>query len=229
MISYIVIVIAKLLAVHGHEYYNGVCPSFNPMESLDWKLFKGEWKVAFKMNSRSSCIRYNFADMVNKRIVTEEKLLPVLGRFGIPSAVISKGTLSQMSANSAEMWVRWDTGVLREAMFSKMKYVVLDTDYNTNALICSCQDLNIGIFAVNRRSCDYLIRLAVSSPPTIPSSYAALLNQTSYELSLDMKRVRQDDCEDLGKASLDVGFWVTQARTYGDTAIQMAKEMFEYS
>ena len=91
------------------------------------------------------------------RIVVEKKLLPVLGRFGIPSAVTSRGTLSQASAKTANMWVRWETGVLREAMFSKMKYMVLDTDYKKNALICSCQDLNIGIFAVNRRSCDALI------------------------------------------------------------------------
>ena len=91
------------------------------------------------------------------RVVIEQKLLPVLGRFGIPSAVMSKGTLSQVSAKSAEMWVRWDTWVLREAMFSRMKYVVLDTDYDTNALVCSCQDLNIGIFAVNRRSCNFLV------------------------------------------------------------------------
>jgi hypothetical protein len=41
-----------------------------------------------------------------------------------------------------------------------------------------------------------------------------------------MKRVRQDDCQGLGKASLDVGFWIAQARTYGDTAVQMASNMF---
>jgi len=229
MFSCVVILIAKLLAVDAHEYYNGVCPSFTSMEGWDWRDFKGEWKVAFKMNSRSSCIRYSFQEKGNTRVVIEQKLLPVLGRFGIPSAVMSKGTLSQVSAKSAEMWVRWDTGVLREAMFSRMKYVVLDTDYDTNALVCSCQDLNIGIFAVNRRSCDFLVRPSEIVPPTIPSRYTSLLNQTSPDLSLDMKRVRQDDCEDLGKASLDVGFWVTQARTYGDTAIQMAKEMFDYN
>ena len=88
------------------------------------------------------------------RIVVEEKLLPVLGRFGIPSAVTSRGTLSQAYA---EMWVRWETGVLREAMFSMMKYTGLDTDYKKNALICFCQDLNIVIFSVNRRTCDFLV------------------------------------------------------------------------
>jgi hypothetical protein len=41
-----------------------------------------------------------------------------------------------------------------------------------------------------------------------------------------MKRVRQDDCQNLAKASLDVGFWITQAKTYGDTAVQIASNMF---
>ena len=95
------------------------------------------------------------------RTVVEEKLLPVIGRFGIPSAVSSSGILTKGSNNPADMFVKWDTGVLRQAMFSKMRYVVLDTDYTGRALVCSCQDLNLGFFAVNRRSCDYLI---VSKP-----------------------------------------------------------------
>ena len=172
-----VLILTCTVLVSGHEYYNGVCPQFTPMDGWHWGDFQGEWRVAFKMNSRSSCIRYTFSQVGNRRWVScshynqyilqlhfpayrsvaEEKLLPVLGRFGVPSAVTSRGTLTQVSSNTAEMWVRWDTGVLREAMFSRMKYLVLDTDYKTKALVCSCQDLNIGLFAVNRRSCDFLI------------------------------------------------------------------------
>merc|ERR1719186_266954 len=111
-------------------------------------------------------------------------------------------------------------------MFSGMNYLVLDTDYKTKALVCSCQDLNIGLFAVNRRSCDFLIRPTISMPSSLPAEYSALLNKTSTDLSLDMKRVRQDDCQDLGKASLDIGLWVTLARTYGQTAVQMASSLF---
>merc|ERR1711936_744231 len=148
----------------GHEYYNGVCPHTPHMDTFHWDQFRGQWRVAFKMNSRSSCIRYTFKE-VGTRVVVEEKLLPVLGRFGVPSAVRSRGTLTPVSSNQADMWVKWDTGLLREAMFSRMKYRVLDTDYKTKALVCSCQDLNIGIFATNRRSCDFLIRPTVNPPP----------------------------------------------------------------
>ena len=81
----------------------------------------------------------------------------MIGRFGVPSAISSSGVLTQVSSTPADMFVKWETGVLRQAMFSKMRYVVLDTDYTSRALVCSCQDLNLGFFAVNRRSCDFLI------------------------------------------------------------------------
>ena len=69
-------------------------------------------------------------------------------------------------------------------------------------------------------------RLPINPPPTLPIALSSLLNETSPDLALGMKRLRQDDCQDLGKASLDVGFWITQARTYGDSAVQIASNMF---
>ena len=71
--------------------------------------------------------------------------------------------------NPCNLQVEWDTGVLREAMFSSMEYVVLATDYTSTALVCSCQQvplappttnhqsLNLGFGEVNRRSCDFLM------------------------------------------------------------------------
>ena len=54
--------------------------------------------------------------------------------------------------------VKWETGVLRQAFFSPMEYVVLATDYTSKALVCSCQDLSVAAFGgLNRRSCDFLV------------------------------------------------------------------------
>ena len=54
--------------------------------------------------------------------------------------------------------MKWETGVLRQAFFSPMEYVVLATDYTSKALVCSCQDLSVGGLAgLNRRSCDFLV------------------------------------------------------------------------
>ena len=54
-----------------------------------------------------------------------------------------------------------------------------------------------------------------SDPPLkLPDDYFAYLNNTLEDLALDMKRVRQDDCEDLEKMSLDLGFI--------ETALQLA-------
>ena len=62
------------------------------------------------------------------------------------------------------MEVVWDTGLISSAnthmlgpLLSHIEYVILDTDYSSRALVCSCQDLNIGFFAANRRSCELLV------------------------------------------------------------------------
>jgi len=194
------------------------------MANLDWQKFSGDWLVVFKMNSRSSCIRYNYATSGGQRLVTEEKLLPVLGRFGVPSAVTSEGTLRTTNPSKvAAMTVDWDTGVLGDLMFSDMDYVVLDTDYTSRALVCSCQHFNIGFFAVNRRSCDYMIRPTDGEeyPRTLPSDYIGMLDSVSPDLSLDMKRVRQDTlhCHRLETdPSMDLG----RVWAYGQTIAQMA-------
>ena len=97
--------------------------------------------------------------------MTESKLLPVIGRFGVPSAVKSQGSLSPRPGEpSSLMEVVWNTGLVSSAnaqlmgpLLSDMEYIILDTDYTTRALICSCQDLNMGFFAANRRSCSLLV------------------------------------------------------------------------
>ena len=220
------LLILSLTSVRAHEYYNGRCLKFIPMSGLDWQRFSGDWWVVFKMNSRSSCIRYNYASSGGQKLVTEQKLLPVLGRFGVPSTVHSQGTLRSTSpASVAAMTVDWDTGVLGDLMFSDMDYVVLDTDYTTRALVCSCQHFNIGFFAVNRRSCEYMIRPSEGAefPRTIPTDYRNILDAVSPDLSLDMKRIRQDSCGRLeSDPSLDLG----RVWSYGQTLAQMAAEYF---
>ena len=62
MLASMVVILSSLMAVSGHEYYNGACPVFTPMPGLDWRVFQGEWKVVFKMNSRSS---YTFSEVGN--------------------------------------------------------------------------------------------------------------------------------------------------------------------
>ena len=56
-----------LSVVSCHEYYPGTCPSYPPMTGLDWGEFRGDWNAVFKMNSRSSCIRYSFSEVGNTR------------------------------------------------------------------------------------------------------------------------------------------------------------------
>ena len=183
------------------------------------------------------------------RRVTETKLLPVIGRFGVPSGVTSEGTLVKHDTWSVEsdMSVSWNTGLLRsdQLMVSSMKYVIMDTDYTTRALVCQCQDINLAFVNANRRTCEYLIvsendflcldfirtisfqRPNMSLPYFVPSDYKTLLDSVSPDLALDMKRVRQDDCDQLDtRPTFDVGLWWSMARDYGQTLASMAAGWF---
>jgi len=221
------------LALHGaseaHEYYDGACPDFPPMGSLDWSRWAsgGVWRAALKHNSRSSCIRYEFSGEGEKRKVEETKLLPVLGRFGVPSAVKSSGILAPTSPNSGAFLVKWETGVLRQAFFSPMEYVVLATDYTSKALVCSCQDLSVaGFGGLNRRSCDFLVRGDDSAPVVLPQEYVSILDKVDPDLALDMKRVRQDDCNDLDGLSLNLGKWVEAGKVAVDSGLAYIMGLF---
>lgn len=96
IVSILIVIVST--CVQCHEYYSGQCPVFPPMSDLDWSrlVSSGEWWTAFKMNSRSSCIRYSYSGDTRAvgRMVRERKLLPVLGRFGVPSGVTSNGLIS---------------------------------------------------------------------------------------------------------------------------------------
>ena len=58
------------------------------------------------------------------------------------------------SGSGSNMEVEWNTGMIRNL---RMNYIILDTDYNSRTLVCSCHDINLGFLSVNRRSCEYLI------------------------------------------------------------------------
>jgi len=224
-----VVLVLVYRASEAHEYYDGACPDFPPIKSLDWDRWApgDPWRAAFKHNSRSSCIRYEFSQEGGQRKVEETKLLPVLGRFGVPSAVKSSGTLTPSSSNSGTFLVKWETGVLRQAFFNPMDYVVLATDYTSKALVCSCQDLSVGGFGgLNRRSCDFLVRGDVPSPFVVPPEYVAILDQVDPDLALDMKRVRQDDCADLDGLSLDLGKWVAAGKVAVDSGLAYIMGLF---
>ena len=67
----------------------------------------------------------------------------------------------------------------------------------------------------------------MSLPYFLPSDYKTLLDSVSPDLALDMKRVRQDDCDQLDtRPTFDVGLWWSLARDYGQTLASMAAGWF---
>ena len=53
--------------------------------------------------------------------------------------------------------VGWDTSLAPLVTPAPAQYVVLDTDYTTRALVCSCRDLHIPFFRAHRRTCELLV------------------------------------------------------------------------
>ena len=116
-----------------------------------WQNFK--W-IIFSLNS------YQMFIVISFRKVTEFKMLPVIGRFGVPSVVESEATLTPWPMSGpGVMKADWNTGLgnLDDLVTSDIKYTILHTDYTSRALICSCQEVKLPFFAANRRSCEYLI------------------------------------------------------------------------
>jgi len=217
----------------GHEYYDGSCPEFTSMEGFDWSRFTGDWWTILKMNTRSSCMRYSYGVDDGERKVTEFKMLPVIGRFGVPSVVESEATLTPWPMSGpGVMKADWNTGMgnLDDLVTSDIKYTILHTDYTSRALICSCQEVKLPFFAANRRSCEYLIRPDESTnifSNSLPSDYKMMLDNVTTDLALDMRRVRQDDCDQMNTGhSFNMGLWWSLARDYGQTLSTMIANWF---
>ena len=62
-------------------------------------------------------------------------------------------------------------------------------------------------------------------PMTLPPEYKTKLDMISPDLALDMKRIRQDDCDQLDSLpSINIGTWWSLARDYGQSVISLASQ-----
>ena len=69
-------------------------------------------------------------------------------------------------------------------------FVVLDTDYQNSALLCTCQDLNLFITKAHRRSCSILQRKALEDT-SITEQMFGILDSQLDDASHDFNRIKQ--------------------------------------
>merc|ERR1712179_366183 len=166
----------------AHEYFPEKCPSFTPMQGFDWDQFAdGVWYVTQKFATRSTCLTYEF---------TQLRQLPYSEKVGLDHEYKYTGKLyAANEALPAKMNVRFPLNPIGAASF-----VVLDTDYTSYGLICTCQEIDLFITTGHRRSCSMLQR-AVEEDEAITSKLTELLDSQVTDSSHDFDPIKQEGCE----------------------------------
>merc|ERR1711970_105345 len=188
--------LCAIITVSGHEYYPGQCPNFTPMAGFDWDRFSnGVWYVTQKFNTKSTCLTYEFeTDNLGFKSIKQDRKLPFSDQVGVDNTYIYKGKLYAPSESSpAKMIVRFPLNVIGSSSF-----VVMDTDYDSFALVCTCQDVDVYLTYVNRRSCSILQRTQEEDEQVTEDMKAILdsdvKDEDSEEASHDFEKIRHENC-----------------------------------
>jgi len=182
-------VVCSLAGITAHEYYTGKCPNFTPMKGFDWNKFSDNlWYVTEKFDTKSTCLTYRFKlDNFGFKSVEQVRQLPIKDVIGVDHDYIYTGKLFVPDeSNPAKMIVRFPLNPAGAA-----SYVVTDTDYNSYAMVCTCQDVNIVITNVHRVSCSIL-----QKDPKEDEAITDKLKNTVPEKYLhDFDKINHDGCE----------------------------------
>merc|ERR1712098_96582 len=192
MFSSLLLLSMMWMTVMCHEYYPGECPKIPPMDNFDWSQFAtGQWFITQKFATRSTCLTYEFTtDELGFKEITQRRQLPHSEKIGLDHEYKYTGKL--YAANEeipAKMNVRFPLNPIGAASF-----VVMDTDYSTYGLICTCQDIDLLFAAAHRLSCSILQR----SPEEDSEITNRLKKQVDEQLNNsahDFDPIKQTGCE----------------------------------
>merc|ERR1712213_183115 len=176
----------------GHEYFPGQCPNFAPMSGFDWDEFStGVWYVTRKFSTKSSCLTYEFkTDDEGFKSVEQVRQLPYSERVGLDHEYIYTGKLySPQESSPAKMIVRFPLNVVGSS-----SYIVMDTDYDNYAMVCTCQDMDLFFTFAHRRSCSILQRDPIEEN-SITEKMAALIDEEVNDASHDFDKIKQEGCD----------------------------------
>jgi len=162
------------------------------MSGFDWDRFSsGVWFVTRKFSTKSSCLTYEFkTDDEGFKSVEQVRQLPYSDRVGLDHEYIYTGKLyAPQESSPAKMIVRFPLNVVGSS-----SYIVMDTDYDNYAMVCTCQDMDLFFTYAHRRSCSILQRDATESPD-ITERMSALLDSEIEEASHDFDKIKHDGCD----------------------------------
>merc|ERR1712168_485805 len=180
------------IPVSGHEYFPGQCPNFTPMSGFDWSQFStGLWYVTQKFATKSVCLTYQFkTDELGFKSIEQVRQLPFTDRVPLEHEYIYTGKLyAPQESSPAKMIVRFPLNVVGSSSFT-----VMDTDYDTHAMVCTCQDMDLFFTYAHRLSCSIMQRKQ-EEDSTITERLKGLLNSQVENASHDFDKIKQEGCE----------------------------------
>merc|ERR1711915_398876 len=192
MLRFPFIVSCLVYHVSCHEYFPGKCPTFTPMGGFDWDQFSnGIWFVTQKFATQSSCLTYEFkTDDLGFKSIEQVRELPYTERVGLDHEYIYTGKLyAPQESSPAKMIVRFPLSVVGSSSFT-----VMDTDYENHAMVCTCQDVDLFLSYVHRRSCSILQRVP-EEDPVITEKMKGLIDSQIDNASHDFDKIKQDGCQ----------------------------------
>jgi len=128
------------------------------MSGFNWDKFRaGRWFAIEKFDTSSKCLTYDFKeDEDGDFLVEQTSVLTGLRRVSVDNKVKYRGRLAAPYVSEpANMLVRFSLNP-----FGPASFVILDTDYNNYALVCTCQAKKFlfEVLTFHRRSCTILQR-----------------------------------------------------------------------
>jgi len=178
--------------VSGHEYFPGQCPSFTPMSGFSWSQFStGTWYVTQKFATQSTCLTYEFkTDNLGFKSVEQVRQLPYTDRVPLEHEYVYTGKLyAPQESSPASMIVRFPLNVVGSS-----SYIVLDTDYDNYAMVCTCQDMDLFFTYAHRLSCSILQRRP-EEDPAITNKMRELLDNQVENASHDFDKIKHEGCD----------------------------------
>jgi len=187
----------------AHDEYHGSCPVLTPMGpsngKFNWDKFRaGRWFATEKFDTSSKCLTYDFKeDEDGDFLVEQTSVLTGLRRVSVDNKVKYRGRLAAPYVSEpANMLVRFTLNP-----FGPASFVILDTDYDNYALVCTCQSKKFlfEVLTFHRRSCTILQRSS-EKDASISRKLHDLLNK---EIGSDDGELPDHDFDDISHTGCD--------------------------
>ncbi|XP_050735599.1 apolipoprotein D-like isoform X1 [Eriocheir sinensis] len=136
VVAVTVVVVTLVATAVGHDWGWGNCPSAKAFSSLDVDKFLGLWYVIQQTDTTSSCLTMNYTRVSPTQLrAAKSRQLLVLDSLSIEhtNSYTAKLDIPDFD-NAGAMRVKWPLNLA-----GKADYTVLDTDYDTYAVVYECQ------------------------------------------------------------------------------------------